>query len=219
MKAPRIFLIHATPVAMAPISEAFASLWPEAIISHLLEDSLSADLSSAGHLSPELKMRFLLLANYAVQAGADAILFTCSAFGEAIDLCKQAIAVPVLKPNEAMIEEALCQSERIAILATFEPSITSMSEEFKRAANTRGQTLVLTSYAAPAALTALHAGDSDQHDRHIQDLAASVPGDETLCFAQFSMTSAAAGATQGGSRTVLTTPSSAVRKLRLILEG
>ena len=54
MTAPRIYLIHATPVAIAPITEAFTRLWPEARLANLLEDSLSSDLAEAGELTPAL---------------------------------------------------------------------------------------------------------------------------------------------------------------------
>lgn len=39
----RIVLLHATPVAMAPIQSAFADRWPEAEIVNLLDDGLTID--------------------------------------------------------------------------------------------------------------------------------------------------------------------------------
>lgn len=219
MSAPRIFLIHATPVAIEPINEAFGRLWPEAQLVNLLEDSLPKDLASAGTLTADLKLRFLALASYAVQAGADAILFTCSAFGEAIDLCKEAVNVPVLKPNEAMIEEALTTASRIAILATFEPAITSMSEEFKQTAKLMGKPLELVAYTDASAFKALQAGDESTHNEAIMNLAGKVDGSDIICFAQFSMTCAAEGSRASSALPVLTTPDSAVQKLRAALKA
>lgn len=215
----RIFLIHATPVAIAPINETFARLWPEAELCNLLEDSLSRDLRSAGQLTDDLKRRFCALAGYARDAGAHAVLFTCSAFGEAIELSRRELDIPVLKPNEAMIEEALGQGRTIGILATFEPSIGSMSEEFAKAAEARGVQVRLVSAACPQALEALHQGDAAGHDRLIADLAGQIEACDVLCFAQFSMTSAAEGARYASGRPVLTTPDSAVLMLRRLLEG
>ena len=215
----RIFLIHATSVAIEPINAAFASLWPEAELCNLLEDSLSRDLRSAGRLTEALKQRFCDLARYARSAGADAVLFTCSAFGEAIELSRQQLDIPVLKPNEAMIEQALSLGGRIGILATFEPSIESMSAEFHQAAAAQGIALQLVTAASADAYQALHAGDVERHDHLVAQLARQLPDCDVVCFSQFSMTSAAPGAREVSGRQVLTTPDSAVLLLRRVLEG
>src|SRR5690606_28344591 len=97
---PRIALIHATPLAIEPIGAAFSRLWPEARTTNLLDDSLSADLAAEGRLTDHMIGRFLTLARYVHGCGADAILFTCSAFGPAIEATAAAMTIPVLKPNE-----------------------------------------------------------------------------------------------------------------------
>ena len=75
---------------------------------NLLDDSLSADLARDGKLTDAMTERFLALGRYAASTGADAILFTCSAFGPCIEAVARAHApMPVLKPNEAMIEQAV----------------------------------------------------------------------------------------------------------------
>src|SRR5688572_27762262 len=88
MTSPRIALIHATPVAIEPIVSAFKQLWPDARTTNLLEDSLSADLAAEGRLTAEMIERFVNLARYVRGCGADAILFTCSAFGPAIEAAR-----------------------------------------------------------------------------------------------------------------------------------
>ena len=109
------------------IADAFKRLWPEASLMNLLDDSLSADLARDGSLTQAMTDRFLTLARYAASAGADGILFTCSAFGPCIEACARHLApIPVLKPNEAMIEEAIALSGptgRIGLMATFVPTL------------------------------------------------------------------------------------------------
>jgi Asp/Glu/hydantoin racemase len=219
MTAPRIYLIHATPVAIAPITEAFTRLWPEARLANLLEDSLSSDLAQAGELTPALSERFLKLATYAAESGADAILFTCSAFGDAIDRCKRSLSIPVLKPNEAMIEEAIQRTRKISILATFEPAIASMTEEFQSYARQQDVEIELNTFVCPGAFDELRRGSADRHDALIVDCARTPTNSELLCFAQFSMTSAAQQASQVSGLPVLTTPDSAVLKLRSLLQA
>ncbi|HEX2012009.1 MAG TPA: arylsulfatase, partial [Roseateles sp.] len=85
----RIALIHALAHSVTPINEAFARNWPEARLMNLLDDSLSADLadsSAAGRgLDAAMFDRFQRLAQYALDSGAQGILYTCSAFGPCIE--------------------------------------------------------------------------------------------------------------------------------------
>ena len=127
----RIGLIHALTHSPAPIAASFARLWPEAELMNLLDDSLSADLAREGGLTRAMTERFLKLGRYATGTGADAILFTCSAFGPCIEAVARAERpIPVLKPNEAMIEQAVARGQRIGLLSTFPPTLTSMPREF-----------------------------------------------------------------------------------------
>src|SRR5271170_3818016 len=109
----RIALIHALKHSLVPIEASFARLWPEAGLMNLLDDSLSADVARDGRITAAMTERFLLIGQYAAGAGADAILFTCSAFGSCIEAVARAQApMPVLKPNEAMIEQAVTRGRR-----------------------------------------------------------------------------------------------------------
>ena len=85
---------------------------------NLLDDSLSADLARDGRLTDAMTDRFLSLGRYAASTGADAILFTCSAFGPCIEaVAREHAPMPVLKPSEAMIEQAAARGrqDRLAL--------------------------------------------------------------------------------------------------------
>ncbi len=100
---------------------------------NLVDDSLSADLARDGHLTAAITDRFLALGRYAVSTGADAILFTCSAFGPCIEaVAREHTPMPVLKPSEAMVEHATARGDRIGLLSTFPPTLVSMPAEFPR---------------------------------------------------------------------------------------
>jgi hypothetical protein len=212
----RIALIHALRHSVAPVEAAFARLWPAARPANLLDDSLSADLAAAGALTPAMTERFLTLARYAKDCGADGILFTCSAFGPCIAACATALApLPVLRPNEAMVEEALATAGpggRIGLLATFAPTLAAMPAEFGTAAT-------IVPCLAEGALAALDAGDGATHDARAAAAAKPLAGCDVVALAQFSLARAADAVAAATGRPVLTTPDSAVRKLRRLLEG
>ncbi len=219
MKTPRITLIHATPVAIDPICASFKRLWPQAQVTNLLEDSLSADLAAAGRLDHAMITRFCTLAKYAESCGTDAILFTCSAFGPAIDAARAVVTIPVLKPNEAMMEEALATGPRISLLATFEPSLPAMQAELEQLAARRQTRIAITTRAAPAAYAALHAGHGAEHDRLIAVAAEELGDCDALLLCQFSMASAAERIASRHGRSVFTSPYSAVARLKQLLAG
>jgi DNA-binding transcriptional LysR family regulator len=213
----RIALIHALSHSVPAIVSAFAREWPDVTLANLLDDSLSADLARDGALTPAMTERFLTLARYAKRCGADSILFTCSAFGPCIEACARDLApLPVLKPNEAMIEDAIAlagPSARIGLVATFAPMLASMPAEFAAVAP---KVTVVPCLAADA-LAALDRGDPDAHDRAAARASAALRDCDLVVLGQFSLARAAAAVAEATGKTVLTTPDSAIRKLKRLL--
>jgi Asp/Glu/hydantoin racemase len=209
----RIALIHALRHSPPPIEAAFARLWPDAVLMNLLDDSLSADLARDGRLTAAMTGRFLALGRYAIATGADAILFTCSAFGPCIDAVKaDAAPRPVLKPNEAMIDEAVAHGGRVGLLATFAPTLASMPPEFP-------PSVMLTTKLADGAMDALNRGNVAAHDACAVRAAMDLKDCDVIALAQFSLARTAAAIAAATGKPVLTTPDSAVRKLRKLCLG
>jgi aspartate/glutamate racemase len=217
---PRIALIHALAHSIAPINDAIARSWPQAHCMNLLDDSLSADLAASPHgLDEAMTQRFFALADYAVSTGADGILFTCSAFGPCIDAVKRRHAsLPVLKPNEAMIDDAAAMAAArptpIGLVASFAPTLQSMPAEFPPG-------VPLQVALAEGALEALDRGDTARHDALVAEAAARLVdrGCQVIALAQFSLARARSAVESRCGVTVLTTPDSAVRALRARLGG
>jgi Asp/Glu/hydantoin racemase len=180
---------------------------------NLLDDSLSADLARDGRLTDAMTARFRAIGCYVVSTGADAILFTCSAFGPCIDaVARDHAQIPVLKPNEAMIEQAVKQGRRIGLLSTFPPTLASMPVEFPAS-------IQLVPKLAEGALAALDRGDRTEHDRLVVEASKALRDCDLIALAQYSMAPAAAAVAEATGRPVLTTPDSAVMKLKDMLRG
>lgn len=207
----RIALIHALKHSIAPIEAAFAKAWAGAQLMNLLDDSLSADLARDGKLNDAMTERFLALGDYAAATGANAILFTCSAFGPCIEAVARAHApTPVLKPNEAMIEQAVMLGKRIGLLSTFPPTLMSMPPEFPAS-------IRVVPKLAEGALAALDRGDRATHDRLIVEASKDLRDCDVIALAQFSIAGTAPLVAEATGRPVVTTPDSAVNKLMTLL--
>jgi len=207
---PRIALIHALAHSVEPINTALARDWPEATRMNLLDDSLSADLARSGQgLDAAMHERFQRLAQYALDSGANGILFTCSAFGPCIEaVARRHPEVPVLKPNEAMVAEALAGAGTLGLIATFEPTLRSMPAEFP-------DHVALDLALAAGALEALNEGDGARHDQLIAAQAARLRerGCTRIALAQFSMARARGACEAASGLPVLTSVDSAIRRL------
>src|ERR1700761_7014097 len=207
----RIALVHALKHSIGPIEASFARLWPQATLMNLVDDSLSADLARDGRLTPAMTDRFLSLGRYAAGTGADAILFTCSAFGPCIEaVAREHAPMPVLKPSEAMIEQAAARGRRIGLLSTFAPTLASMPAEFPRSVD-------LVPKLASGALAALDRGDRAEHDRLVAEASRELRDCDVIALAQYSMAPAAEKVAQATGKPVLTTPDSAVMKMKAML--
>ena len=164
-----------------------------------------------------MEKRFSDLGNYAESIGADGILFTCSAFGPAIDKVAYNLTIPVLKPNEAMFEQALNTGHKIGMLATFEQSIASMSKEFCEIRKSLSATGSLDTKLVEGAMEFLRQGNQTKHNELIAKTAATFKHYDVLMLAQFSMVSAKSAVFRELNVPVLTAPEAAVKKLRGIL--
>jgi Asp/Glu/hydantoin racemase len=207
----RIALVHALKHSILPIEASFAKLWPEATLMNLLDDSLSADLARDGKLTDAMTERFLSIGRYAVSTGTDGILFTCSAFGPCIEaVASERSPMPVLKPNEAMIEEAAKAGPKVGLLSSFPPTLASMPREFPAS-------IQLVPKLAEGAMAALDRGDRAEHDRLVVEASKDLRDCDVVALAQYSMAPAAEKVAQATGRPVLTTPDSAVMKLKRML--
>lgn len=213
-KAPRIVLLHATPIAMAPIQAAFVSAWPGAETVNLLDDGLTIDRAREADLSPGMIARFVAFGQYGAAMDADGILVTCSAFGPAIDRLAASLPIPVLKPNEAMFHAAVAAGTSIGMLATFGPSVPTMTDEFDEYAASVGSKATLTTIVVPDAIDRLRAGDADTHNRLVAEHAPRLAGCDAIMLAHFSTSRAAAAVRAAVATPVFTAPEAAVTRMR-----
>jgi len=216
----RIALIHAVATAIPPIQQAFKKDWPEAQVSNLLDDDLMPAYTREGGLTPHVVERICALALYAARTGADGILFTCSVFPQAEDMAKQMVRIPVLKPDEAMIAAALDTGKRIGVVATNPPAAPAAAAQLTAAAAARGIQIQVIPSVAEGAFAIGNSGDAATHDRMIVEAAERIADQvDVICLAQVSMALARAAVQAKVKVPVLTSPATAVARLKAMLAG
>src|SRR6201999_1734938 len=98
--------------------------------------------------------------------------------------------LPVLKPNEAMIEEAVAlagPNGRVALLASFAPMLASMPAEFAAV----GPNLTVLPCLAEGARAARDGAVLPAHDQAAAQAAAALPAVDVIVLGQFSLARAA----------------------------
>jgi len=214
-----IALIHAVASAIL-ILHAFKEGWPEAEICNLLDDDLVPAYRREGGVTPAITRRICELALYAARTGADGILFTCSVFTPAEELAKQLVSIPLLKPDEAMIAVALESGTRIGVLATNPPAAPAAEIQITAAAAARGVAIEVVQAVVEGAFAAGNAGDAATHDRLVADAAERLSlAVDVICLAQVSMGLARAAAQARSRVPVLSSPATAVARLKALLNS
>jgi Asp/Glu/hydantoin racemase len=201
-------------VAVDPVKAAFAELWPNADTVNILDDSLSGDRARDTELTVAMQNRIGALGDYAMSTGCDAVLFTCSAFGGAIEMLARRVKAPVLKPNEAMFDDALSMGDRIGMLATFAPSVAGMEAEFGEQRSARRSRATLKTVLVEGAMDALKGGDARMHNELVAAAVDRLGEVDAVMLAHFSTSRAIAAVSERTKKPVLTSPRSAVLALR-----
>jgi aspartate/glutamate racemase len=214
LPGPRIALVHAVYAAMKPIESAFARHWPEAVRANLVDDTLAPDLERDGRLTDAMVARIRRLAEHGVSIGAQGVLFTCSAFGDAIAAAATALPVPVLKPNEPMFDAAIGSGRALGMIATFAPAVQPMEEEFRALARARGSDATLQTVCVPEAMQAARAGDVAAHDRLVARAAPALAHCDAILLAHFSTATALAAVREAVACPVFSAPDAAVLEMR-----
>jgi aspartate/glutamate racemase len=217
MKRPKISVFSVHKDAMAASARAFERDWPEAQIDNLLDDGLFRWIGETKEVVEGMYKPFDSHTRYMIERGADAILFTCSAFQACIDVTMSKHPIPMLKPNDAMIEQALGTGGRIAVLATVAGTIPSVSAEIEAMASTRGQDIILSQHYVEHAFDAMAAGNGDSHDSMVAKIASTITNTDVIVLAQFTLSRATTSVSEVTNIPVLNSPGAAVEKLKDML--
>jgi aspartate/glutamate racemase len=153
----------------------------------------------------------------AMDIGADAVLATCSPVSPYLDKIPRPI--PVLKIDQAMIEQAVKQGQRIAVLATNPTTLEPIRKALEARASAVGKEVDVSILLVEGAFAAFLSGNMTEHDRLVKAaVQAASDNADLVVLAQASM-ARVLNCTPDVERRlpILTSPHTALERLREIL--
>lgn len=185
----------------------------------MLDESLLRNTITAGALTPGTTRRVLGHVESAVDAGATAVLVTCSSIGAAAELAREVVAVPVVRVDEAMADEAVRIGPRIGVIATLRTTLEPTADLVQRRAALAGASVKLTTRLCDGAFEALGRGDAAAHDRAIAAGLTELASEcDVIILAQASMARVAEALPERERPVpVLSSPRSGVESVKAVL--
>lgn len=188
-------LAHTVRRVVMPLSDLTSELLPGARQLHYLDESLLQDAIAQGGLTPDICRRVTQLVLLAAER-CDVVLVTCSSIGPCAEVAARLTAVPVLRIDTPMAEEAVRLGQRIGVIATLNTTLGPTADAIERAAEQAGRPMTVTRHLVEGAFAAAGAGDQAEHDRLVlqglQGLLEGPQAVEVVVLAQASMAAVAA---------------------------
>lgn len=203
---PELAMIHTVAGVIPVFNELLGRHLPGWRSFNMLDESLLKNTIREGRLSQQTMRRLATHIWSAVDAGASAVLVTCSSLGPAVDTAAPLCPVPLFRIDDGMAVEAIRRGSRIGVLATLHTTMGPTSRLIERHARTMGHDVVLVSRLCEGAFEKLRNGDTAAHDAIIRESLASLVGSvDVVVLAQASMANALNGRSEAPVP-VLTSP-------------
>jgi Asp/Glu/hydantoin racemase len=216
----QLSLIH-TVASLVPLFEELVHKHlPQWTLFNIVDESLLKNTIRSGSLTPATGRRLIGHIGSAIDAGADAILVTCSSVGPAVDAARPFSSVPLLRVDEAMADAAVAQGSRIGVLATVTTTLEpTQALVLDRAARLKRTVSVVPQLCA-GAFDELRAGNQAGHDALVRAGLLALAGKvDLVVLAQASMARVLAGSNaESIGVPVLSSPELGVRRLVAVLE-
>lgn len=216
MQTPRtLAMIHTVPGLIAtfdPLTRDAMAGWS---VFNMVDESLLKSTIREGVLTSLTIRRLAGMVWSAVDAGADAVVVTCSSLGAAVDALQALCPVPLFRIDEGMAVAAVTSSRRIGVLATLTTTLQPTTDLIHCIAARQGRDCTITSQLAEGAFALLAKGDAAGHDAMVaQALRDLAPQVDAIVLAQASMARVLPlAAAEIGALSIFTSPELGIKHL------
>jgi Asp/Glu/hydantoin racemase len=219
MPQKRVGLVH-TSATLVPIFERLCKAkLPNVSLFNLVDDSLIKDVIAHGRIRPQTARRVVQHVFAAEDAGAEAIVVTCSSIGPAVETAASLASIPVLRVDQPMADQAVATAQRVGVIATLPTTLEPTADLIRRRAKLAGKEVQVATRLCDGAFDVLMSGDTATHDAIVaaamRELAMQV---EVIALAQASMARVVDGIPDADRRIpILASPPLAIDHLATIL--
>jgi Asp/Glu/hydantoin racemase len=220
MAKKKLALLHTVAGLTTTFQQLCAELMPNVEIYHIVDESLLRNTIREGAPSPPTYRRLVNYLRGAEEAGADAVLVTCSSMGPCVEAARPMIGIPVVRVDEPMAEKAVQTGARIGVAATLATTLKPTTDLIERKASQAGGKQTITSKLCEGAFEAVVSGDTSTHDRIVsQSLRELDAKTDVIVLAQASMARVLDTMKRGEMHVpVLSSPRLGVQYMRQILD-
>jgi Asp/Glu/hydantoin racemase len=160
-------LLHTAGVNVTTFQVLAAELLPDMQTFHMLDESLLKNTIRDGAMSPLTARRVAGHIFSAEEAGADAMLVTCSSIGRGAEMARPLVSIPVIRVDEAMADEAVRAGSRVGVIATLPTTLEPTAALVHARAKLAGTEVEVVSHLCEGAFAALTGGDPGTHDARV----------------------------------------------------
>jgi Asp/Glu/hydantoin racemase len=212
-------LVHTGAFHVPAFRALCRELMPDVKTFNIVDESLLDSTIAAGQLTPKTARRLAIYLESAEDAGADAILVTCSSVGAAVEAARPFAGVPLLRVDQPMADKAVSLGRRIGVIATLPTTLGPTADLVRARAALQGREVEIVTCLCEGAFAAVTSGDGAAHDRIVGAGLRELMGQvEVVVLAQASMARVAESLpAEAGAVPVLTSPRSGVEAAKRAL--
>ncbi|TFH34246.1 MAG: hypothetical protein E4G93_05645 [Dehalococcoidia bacterium] len=155
-------MIHGVSDNARYFGQLATELMPDIEIVHFVDGGVPFMATDA--LRPRAIERLRILASFAQESGAEAVLLTCTPFGRLVDEVKGAVTCPVHSVLEIMVDEALKFHGTIGVLGSHPGTLTSTERLLREQASLEGKVIEVETRFCPGAFDAVRHDDWTTHN-------------------------------------------------------
>lgn len=188
MKPKTVMALFTGAALVDPVKKLAGEILPNVRFINILDDSMIADVISAGKMTAEVLERIHQYCTIGASMGVDIILETCSSVGISVNFLQPFFNIPILRIDRPMIEMAVKMGSTIGVMATIPTTLQPTMDLLDVVATEQGKKIKIVNGLATGAFQALTDGDPETHDRLLLESAIKTADScDVIVLAQGSM--------------------------------